>query len=116
MSPGCSRRRWTGRNSAKACWKRSTQGSSRSASTAPMSELQRFFDGKVAKPHAVRLVIGTAGIEICDEGNATIALWPLARVRVADQNAVSGAFTLRLEPDDAARLEVSSGPQLQALL
>ena len=81
-----------------------------------MSELHRFFDGKVAKPHAVRLVIGTAEIGVFDEHNASIAVWPLARVRVADQNAVSGAFTLRLEPDDAARLEISSGPQLQALL
>lgn len=81
-----------------------------------MSELHRFFDGKVARPHAVRLAIGTAEIGIFDERDATMAVWPLARVRVADQNAVSGSYMLRLHPDDAARLEIADGPQLQALL
>jgi Zn-dependent protease with chaperone function len=81
-----------------------------------MSELHRFFDGQIAKPRTVTLAIGSAEIGMFDEGNRSIAVWPLARVRVADQNAVSGSYMLRLEPDDTARLEVGSGPQLQALL
>jgi Zn-dependent protease with chaperone function len=81
-----------------------------------MSELHRFFDGKVAKPRTVKLVIGTAEIGIFDEANATVAVWPLSLVRVADQNAVSGAYLLRLDVDDTARLEIAPGPQLQALL
>lgn len=81
-----------------------------------MSELHRLFDGKVAKPRAVRLAIGTAEIGIFDERNATIAIWPLSHVRVADQNAVSGAYMLRLDPDDAARLEITPGAQLDTLL
>jgi Zn-dependent protease with chaperone function len=81
-----------------------------------MAEHHRFFDGKVARPREVKLAIGTAEIGLYDERNATVAVWPLSRVRVVDQNAVSGAYVLRLEADDAARLEIAAGPQLQALL
>jgi Zn-dependent protease with chaperone function len=81
-----------------------------------MGELHRFFDGRVARPRTVTLAIRTAGIEIFDESGASLATWPFTRIRVADQNAVSGAFMLRLEPDQAARLEVSPGAQLDALL
>ena len=81
-----------------------------------MSELHRFFDGRIARPRNVTLTIRAAEIEIFDEGGASLAIWPFSHVRVADQNAVSGAFVLRLEPDHAARLEVSPGAQLDALL
>jgi hypothetical protein len=81
-----------------------------------MSELHRFFDGKVAKPRLVSLAVSATDIAIIDETGVTVATWPFARVRVADQNAVSGSYMLRLEPDQAARLEVVSGPQQQALL
>jgi peptidase M48-like protein len=81
-----------------------------------MSELHRFFDGKVAKPHPVTLVVGAAEIAIHDESGATLAVWSLTRVRVVDQNAVSGSYVLRLHPDDAGRLEIGPGSQLQALL
>src|SRR5262245_6204660 len=96
MSRGCSRRRSTGPSSEKGYWKRSTPASSSTAMIGAPSELHRFFDGKVAKPHAVKLAIGNAEIGMFDAGNRTIAVWPLARVRVADQNAVSGSYTLRL--------------------
>jgi Zn-dependent protease with chaperone function len=55
-------------------------------------------------------------IEILDESGASVAIWPFSHIRVADQNAVSGAYVLRLEPDHAARLEILAGPQLEALL
>jgi hypothetical protein len=81
-----------------------------------MSELHRFFDGRVARPRSVTLTIRTTEIELFDEGGASVAIWPFSHIRVADQNAVSGAYMLRLEPDHAARLEVAAGPQLDALL
>ncbi|HEV8390611.1 MAG TPA: M48 family metallopeptidase, partial [Dongiaceae bacterium] len=81
-----------------------------------MSELHRYFDGRVARPSSVTLAIRSTEIEILDENGASVAIWPFSHVRVADQNAVSGNYVLRLEPDHAARLEVSAGPQLQALL
>ncbi len=81
-----------------------------------MTELHRFFDGRVAKARAVTLAIRAAEIEIFDENGATVAVWPFSHLRVADQNAVSGSYVLRLEPDRAARLEVSAGAQLDALL
>jgi Zn-dependent protease with chaperone function len=81
-----------------------------------MSELHRFFDGRVAKPSIVTLAIRATEIEIVDADGRRLAAWPYASVRVADQNAVSGSYVLRLEPDHAARLEVSAGAQLQALL
>ena len=81
-----------------------------------MSERHRYFDGRVARPRSVTLSIGLAGIEILDESGGSLAVWPFSHVRVADQNAVSGAYMLRLEPDQAARLEISAGPELQALL
>lgn len=81
-----------------------------------MTELHRFFDGRVAKPRSVALAIRADEIEIRDEGGAALGNWPFSHIRVADQNAVSGAYVLRLEPDQAARLEIAAGPQLQALL
>ncbi|MGH6891772.1 MAG: M48 family metallopeptidase [Dongiaceae bacterium] len=81
-----------------------------------MTELHRFFDGRVAKPRTVTLAIRADEIEIFDEVGATAAVWPFSHVRVVDQNAVSGNYVLRLAPDHAARLEVSAGAQLQALL
>ncbi len=81
-----------------------------------MSELHRFFDGRVARPRSVTLAIRATEIEILDETGASVAAWPFSHVRVADQNAVSGSYMLRLEPDHAARLEVAAGDQLRALL
>jgi Zn-dependent protease with chaperone function len=81
-----------------------------------MSELHRFFDGRVARPSTVTLAIRATEIEIRDEGGASVAIWPFSHIRVADQNAVSGNYMLRLDPDHAARLEISAGPQLEALL
>ncbi|HET6621416.1 MAG TPA: M48 family metallopeptidase [Dongiaceae bacterium] len=81
-----------------------------------MGEFHRFFDGVVAKPRRVTFSIHAAAIAILDEQGAAIAAWPFSDMRVVDQNAVSGSYVLRLEPDRAARLEVSAGPQLQALL
>ena len=81
-----------------------------------MSELHRFFDGRIARPRSVTLAIRATEIEILDEGGASVAIWPFSHIRVADQNAVSGAYMLRLDPDHAARLEVAAGSQLQALL
>ncbi|MEZ5830097.1 MAG: M48 family metallopeptidase [Dongiaceae bacterium] len=81
-----------------------------------MTELHRYFDGRVARPRAVTLAIGAAEIEIRDESGASLAIWPFSQIRVADQNAVSGAYVLRLETDQAARLEIAAGPQLQSLL
>jgi Zn-dependent protease with chaperone function len=76
----------------------------------------RFFDGRIAKPHDVSVAIGPAEIEIVDAAGQSLASWPLQHVRVVDQNAVSGAFMLRLEPDHAQRLEVAAGADLQKLL
>jgi len=81
-----------------------------------MSEHHRYFDGRVARPRRVTLAVGAAEIELADEGGASVAIWPFSHIRVADQNAVSGAYMLRLEPDHAARLEVAAGPQLESLL
>jgi Zn-dependent protease with chaperone function len=81
-----------------------------------VSELHRFFDGRVARPKAVKLVIGMSEIGIFDEGNKSVGVWPFSRIRVADQNAVSGSYVLRLEPDQAARLEIAAGDQLDRLL
>lgn len=81
-----------------------------------MGELHRFFDGRVARPRTVTLAIRPTEIEIFDESGGSLAIWPFSHIRVADQNAVSGAYMLRLEPDHAARLEVSPGTQLDALL
>jgi Zn-dependent protease with chaperone function len=81
-----------------------------------MSQLHRFFDGRTARPRAVALAIGPDGIEIRDDSGAALASWPFPHIRVADQNAVSGAYVLRLEPDQAARLEIAAGAELEALL
>jgi hypothetical protein len=81
-----------------------------------MSELHRFFDGRIAKPRSVTLAVRATEIEMLDESGASVAIWPFSHVRVADQNAVSGAYVLRLEPDHAARLEIAAGPELEALL
>src|SRR5687767_13237453 len=105
----CSNLRWNGRNSAKACLKPSIRDLSRGERGPRMSELHRYFDGRTARPRKVTLAIGPTGIAIRDEDGASLASWPYAHIRVADQNAVSGAFVLRLEPDEAARLEVAAG-------
>ncbi len=76
----------------------------------------RYFDGRVAKPHEVSVVIRPAEIEIVDAEGRGLAIWPVQHVRVADQNAVSGAYMLRLEPDRAERLELAGGADLQRLL
>jgi Zn-dependent protease with chaperone function len=81
-----------------------------------MGEFHRFFDGVIAKPRRVTFSVHAAAIAILDEDGRAIAAWPFSAMRVVDQNAVSGSYVLRLEPDHAARLEVSAGPQLQALL
>lgn len=81
-----------------------------------MSALHRYFDGRTARPRKVTLAIGPTGVAIRDEDEASLATWPYAHVRVADQNAVSGAFVLRLESDQAARLEVAAGAELDTLL
>jgi Zn-dependent protease with chaperone function len=81
-----------------------------------MTELHRFFDGKVAKPRSVTFSMHEAAIAIMDERGEVIAVWPFAHMRVVDQNAVSGSYVLRLESDQAARLEISAGLQLEALL
>lgn len=81
-----------------------------------MTELHRFFDGRVAKPRTVTLAIRAAEIEILDGSGMIVAVWPFSLVRVADQNAVSGNYMLRLDPGHAERLEVSAGAQLDALL
>jgi Zn-dependent protease with chaperone function len=81
-----------------------------------MSELHRFFDGRTARPRTVALAIGADEIEIRGDSGASLAVWPFSRIRVADQNAVSGAYVLRLEPDRAARLEIAAGADLAALL
>lgn len=76
----------------------------------------RYFDGRVAKPHDVVIVLRPSEIEIVDADGRGLALWPMSHIRVADQNAVSGAYMLRLEPDRAERLEIAGGPDLQRLL
>jgi Zn-dependent protease with chaperone function len=81
-----------------------------------MSELHRYFDGRTARPRKVTLAIGPTGLAIYDEDGASLASWPYAQLRVADQNAVSGAYVLRLEPDEAARLEIAAGTQLETLV
>jgi len=81
-----------------------------------MSELHRYFDGRTARPRKVLLAIGPTGVAIRDEDGAPLASWPYSHLRVADQNAVSGAYVLRLEPDQAARLEVGAGADLETLL
>ena len=81
-----------------------------------MSELHRYFDGRTARPRKVTLAIGPTGIAIRDEDGVPLANWPYSHMRVADQNAVSGAYVLRLEPDAAARLEVAAGVELETLL
>ena len=81
-----------------------------------MSGSHRYFDGKVALPRDVALILHGDGLELRDAVGAPLALWPLARLRVVDQNAVSGSFTLRLDPDQGARLEVAAGEDLQRLL
>src|SRR5688572_22258342 len=81
-----------------------------------MSASHRYFDGKVAKPQAVTLILRASGLEILGEDGATVAIWQFSAVHVADQNAVSGAYVLRLGPDEPARLEVAAGPDLDSLL
>jgi beta-barrel assembly-enhancing protease len=76
----------------------------------------RFFDGRVARPHDVSVVVRPAEIEVVDAEGRGLALWPLRHVRVVDQNAVSGAYTLRPEPDHGQRLEIAAGADLQQLL
>ena len=81
-----------------------------------MSEIHRYFDGRVAKPPIVTLLVSETEIEMRDEAGALVAIWPFSAIRVVDQNAVSGAYRLRLDPDQAARLEVAAGAQLEDLL
>lgn len=76
----------------------------------------RFFDGRVAKPHDVSVVIRPTEIEILEASGQGLAIWPVRHVRVVDHNAVSGAWMLRLEPDHAQRLELAGGADLQKLL
>ena len=81
-----------------------------------MAETHRFFDGRVAKPHGVTLSLHAAAAAIIDQQGEVLTVWPFADMRVVDQNAVTGAYVLRLEPDGAARLELAPGPDLDALL
>jgi Zn-dependent protease with chaperone function len=81
-----------------------------------MNERHRFFDGKIARPRTVALSIGAAEIGIVEETGTILAAWPTAQVRVVDQNAVSGTYVLRVEPDQGQRLEVSPGQDLDRLL
>jgi Zn-dependent protease with chaperone function len=76
----------------------------------------RYFDGRVAKPHDVSVIIRPTEIEIVDPEGRGLAIWPMPHIRVADHNAVSGAYRLRLEPDRAERLELASGADLERLL
>lgn len=76
----------------------------------------RFFDGRVAKPHDVLVQVRPTELEITDSAGQSIAIWPIAHLRVADQNAVSGSFMLRLDPDHGQRLELALGEELRQLL
>lgn len=79
-------------------------------------ERHRFFDGRIARPRSVTVSIGAAEIAIVDADGAPAAAWPIAHLRVADQNAVSGSYVLRLEPDHGQRLELAVGDDLTSLL
>lgn len=81
-----------------------------------MSISHRFFDGKVALPRDVALILHGDGLELRDAAGNALALWPFGNLRVVDQNVVSGSYTLRLDPDRGARLEVAAGEDLQRLL
>lgn len=76
----------------------------------------RYFDGRVARPHEVAVQIRPAEIAISDPAGEGMVLWPIAQLRVADQNAVSGSYMLRLEPDQGQRLELAAGDDLRRLL
>lgn len=80
-----------------------------------MSVSHRYFDGRVAQPRDVALILHGDRLELRD-ATGVLALWPLGNLRVVDENAVSGSYTLRLDPDHGARLEVAAGEDLQRLL
>lgn len=81
-----------------------------------MTMTHRYFDGRVARAREVAVHVTAAGLELRDASGELLALWPLGNLRVSDQNAVSGSFTLRVEPDAGGRLELAAGDDLAQLL
>ncbi len=68
-----------------------------------------FFDGHSAAQRIVTLRAQEGGLAIHGEDGSILAMWSIAAMRVVGENAVNQALTLRLDPDQGARLHVAEG-------
>ncbi|MEM1047815.1 MAG: M48 family metallopeptidase [Pseudomonadota bacterium] len=73
-----------------------------------------FYDGHSAKPHKVRVDVQPEFVLIAGSDGDTIAVWPLADIRMIE--APAGLLRVRLEPDDGARLDVAEAMLAQTLM
>jgi len=75
-----------------------------------------FFDGRTAHAHTVVLKFESGKLVIEDAAGHLLARWPLAEIRIVDQNMVNGALVLALTDGTTPRLHLFEGPGKSALL
>jgi hypothetical protein len=76
----------------------------------------RFFDGRTAAAHDVRLELEADALAIRAPSGEELARWPFAEIAVVDENAVNGGLTLTRSDGGTARLLLFEGPAKTALL
>ena len=88
-------------------------------STAPSSippTLDRYLDGTTATSHAVRIAFSDDALSITDLGGRLLATWPVASLRVIDENQQNGSMIFGFTDAEGARLVLYPSDQRRALL
>lgn len=81
------------------------------AATEPSAERRdRFFDGRTATAHDVRLELEADALLIKSLAGELLARWPLGELAVVDENKVNGGLTLSRADGGTARLLLFEGP------
>jgi Zn-dependent protease with chaperone function len=76
----------------------------------------RYLDGATATSHAVRIEFRGDALAITDSGGRLLATWPIAALRVIDENQQNGSMTFGFTDTEGARLILYPSEERRALL
>jgi Zn-dependent protease with chaperone function len=88
---------------------------STASSTIPPT-LDRYLDGATAVSHPVRIALSGDALAIDDTGGRRLATWPIATLRVIDENQQNGSMIFAFSDAEGARLILYPSDERRALL
>ncbi len=76
----------------------------------------RYLDGVTASSRPVRIALSGEALNILDPGGRTLAAWPVAALRVIDENRQNGSMILSVTDAEGARLVLYPSDERRELL